>query len=109
MEQEEPRTTWMAGSVSWGQLLIALAAVMGSVFMDRLTIDRRLTIVEERQQMVLRTIEGDQRELINVKNDIARKLDMIQSQLATINLELARVSRETQINGNGDWKLRAKP
>ena len=108
-DDTQERTPWLSGAVSWGQLLVALAAGVASVFMDRLALDRRLTITEERQQFVIRTMEQDQRNLVSLQTELTRRLESVQSQLNSIELSLARSVGTSVTIGNGDSKPRSQP
>lgn len=88
------RDPWHTGAVSWAQFLIAtgvaLASVLGTIWIDRLAVDRRLTILEERQAFVMRALQQNDAELQSIRSDIARRLDTIQAQLTQLTIDIAR-------------------
>jgi hypothetical protein len=101
---EQQRKAWHTATVSWGQFALAAAGILGAVvatvWIDRLAVDRRLTILEERQAYVLRELVNSDTELAMVRSDIARRLDTIQTQLVQITIDLARHQSVQKSNGN---------
>lgn len=104
-DTETQRETWHTTAVSWGQFLIGALGIAGSIFaavwVDRLAMDRRLTIVEERQAFVLRTLQANDLEIDAIRADIARRLDAIQAQLVQISIDLARHQSRVNEGMNG--------
>lgn len=98
---ETQRDPWHMGLINWGQFLlaigIAMATILGTMWVDRLAVDRRLTILEERQTFVIRELQQNDAELAAIRADIARRLDAIQAQLVQISIDLAR--HQSRVNG----------
>jgi len=84
------RTNWASQVVSWGQLLVALVVVVGGVFMDRVVLDRRVTVAEERGTFMSKMADADRAEVAQLKVDLSRRLDDIRSQLTQISVDIAR-------------------
>jgi hypothetical protein len=89
MENNE-QESWHRNVVSWGQFALAILVVAGSIFSVLTLWERRVTVLEERQAFVLRTLAQDQSELALLRSTISNKLDSIQSQLTQITLELTK-------------------
>ena len=84
------RTHWMDSAVSWGQLLIALVALIGSSVAMLVAYERRLVTVEERQQGVLRAIADLRADEAVERATITRKLDTLVAQMTMLTIDIAR-------------------
>lgn len=89
-DDQEQKTHWAQAAVSWGQFLIALVALAGSLFIDRIAYEKRITQIEERQAFVLKQLAQNDAELAQIQVRIERRLDEIQRQLAAVITELAK-------------------
>jgi hypothetical protein len=93
-EEESKKAAWHQATVSWGQLIVAMllgfVTVIGSVFIDRLAVDRRLTVVEERQQFVLKSISEMQAQTASFRAEIGVKLDNLQRGINDVIITLTR-------------------
>lgn len=111
---ENNNEAWHQTAVSWGQLLISIVAVVGSLTGFILYNERRITVVEERQAFVLKAIAQDQSDMNDIRSLISLKLDAIQNQLTTITVELAKhkaigdVLDEMTIGGTGRLRIPRK-
>ena len=106
-EEEAKRVAWHQSTVSWGQLIVAMllgsVTVIGSVFIDRLAVDRRLTVVEERQVFVMKSISEMQSQTTAFRNEITTKLENLQRGINDVIITLTRHEasqiRSSQNNG----------
>jgi hypothetical protein len=106
---DERRTSWHQATVSWGQLIVALllgfVTTIGSVFIDRLSVDRRLTVVEERQQFVLKSISEMQSQTTSFRAEIGAKLENLQRGINEVILALTRhEANQGRISQNNNGK-----
>jgi len=103
----EARRAWHATAVSWGQFLVALVVAVGGVIWvvltDRIAIDRRLTIMEERERA---SESNEKRELVEyalMRSTIDGRLTDIQRQLVVLTIELTKheAAQNTDENRRG--------
>lgn len=94
MRENDEVQGWHQSTVSWGQLVVSLVVAIGGVasfiFVDRMVIDRRLTVLEERQTFVLKSIAQSQSDAVAFRGELAVKLDSIQQQLNQMLVEFAK-------------------
>ena len=85
---------WHAAALSWGQFLLAMLVALGGVgamFVSaHIENERRMLLVEERQQYVLRTLNATATETVAFRQELGRKLDLISAQLAQMQIDLVR-------------------
>jgi len=71
-------------------LLIAFTVMGSGVVLDRLSLDRRLTVLETHQLFSTKMADNDRAEVALLKADLSRRLDDIRSQLTQISVDIAR-------------------
>ena len=89
-ETESKIARWSSHAVNWGQLLIAFTVMGSGVVLDRLSLDRRLTVLETHQLFSTKMADNDRAEVALLKADLSRRLDDIRSQLTQISVDIAR-------------------
>jgi len=91
---DTPKESWHSTAVSWGHFIIALTVtVVGmvtAILSDRLAIDRRLTILEERQHYSSLIESKEAMEYVQSRAVIETKLMEIQRQLTLLTIELSK-------------------
>ena len=103
----EARRAWHATAVSWGQFLVALVVAVGGVvwviLTDRIAIDRRLTIMEERERASESTERREATEYALLRSTIDGRLTDIQRQLVVLTIELTKheAAQNTDENRRG--------
>jgi hypothetical protein len=88
--RHDRRESWASQAVNWGQLIIALLVMLGGIFLDRLVLDRRVTIVEVEQKATVAGIDKASLADATFKSSISQRLDLIQAQLAQISVQMAQ-------------------
>ncbi len=94
MSEQEDRPHWLAGAVSWGHLLVAMFSILMAIVGVIMTWQTRLVIVEERQQMVLRTVDDLHKTDSNLRQEVRVKLDLMNSKLEALTLLMATNNAE---------------
>jgi hypothetical protein len=97
-EHDAPTESFWAGSVSWAQLMIALVTMLAGGAAFLMATERRITLLEERQSYVLRTIASHEAEMVSLRREILTKLETMASDINLLRLELAK--HQAAMNGN---------
>jgi hypothetical protein len=120
-DRHDRRENWASQAVNWGQLVIALVVMVGGIFVDRMALDRRVTVVEVEQKAMGSNIDKETAAASVFKTGLSQRLDVIQAQLTQISVQMAasqslgeriaalerqrerefRESRQQPGNGNG--------
>ena len=97
---ENDKTHWISSFVNWGHLLIAAVGLSIAIGGSLMLLERRLTVLEERQQanikritdteLVLSRNEIDQEKKFDeLRRDLLKKLDLIGADIVILKVSFA--------------------
>lgn len=97
---EQDKTHWISSFVNWGHLLIASVGLSIAIGGSLMLLERRLTILEERQQanikriadaelMLSRTDIEQEKKFEELRKELVKKLDLIGADIVILKVSFA--------------------